>query len=143
MQLSTSRVNFTNTSVSQFNYVKFLSKFRSSRKDVHDLNTILGLHYVDLSHYDIISDDDPLLKHEHQPSCQSKNINSLVPFLHPKKLKFKVEKNPQWHKCVVLHVKRNGYVMEISCDLRTRTMDLYTQANSYSMLYSYLNGSKW
>lgn len=140
MQLSTTRVNFTNASVSQFNYVKFLSKFRSSHKDVHDLNTILGLHSVDLLHYDIISANDPLLKPEHQSFCKNKHINTLVPFVHPNTLKCKVEKCSQWYKCVILHLKYDGYVIKVCSDLRTGTMEFYTQANSFMI---YLDGSKW
>ncbi|KAI8422362.1 hypothetical protein MSG28_006223 [Choristoneura fumiferana] len=44
MQLSTNRVNFTNSSIAQFNYVKFLSKHRDTQDGINDIVTILGLH---------------------------------------------------------------------------------------------------
>lgn len=137
MQLSTNRVNFTNSSVSQFNYVKFLSKFRSSHKDVHDLNTILGLHSaVDISDYDIISDVNVLLEPKYKRAIwQNKNSKSLVPFVSRKKLKFYGEKYCQWYKCVILFVKNEDFVVEISCDLKTRTMKLYTSAKGYILHY--------
>lgn len=132
MQLSTNRVNFTNTSVSQFNYVKFLSKFRSSRhRDVQDIKTILGLHSEDLSYYDIISVAGAIIKPKYQRALSKyKNNKSIVPFVSSKKLKFYVEKCFLWYQCVIVVVKRDGFVTEISCDLKTRTMKLCTKAES-------------
>lgn len=65
MQLSTNRVNFTNSSIAQFNYVKFLNKHRDTQEGINDIVTILGLHTEEHTAFEteikFTSKSDPLI----------------------------------------------------------------------------------
>lgn len=128
MQLSTNRVNFTNSSVAQFNYVTFLSQFRSRRKGVQDIGNIVRLH----------NDDFALLKAEVSPKIKllravSKcliNNRALVLYVPPKKLKMFAPKTMQWYRFQMLVLKRENYKVHLECDLKISVMVIKVLINS-------------
>lgn len=133
MQLSTSRVNFTNTSVSQLNYVKFLSK-RSSQKGVQDIVTILGLHTDDATTFCVTNTSEEKLCLVH--AVEKIHYWSLVPY-HPKQLKYNFIRPSEWFKTVLLVENHSNYVTRIECDLRSGTIDvvLSQKDNSFKILF--------
>ncbi|CAH2076213.1 unnamed protein product, partial [Iphiclides podalirius] len=52
MQLATSRVHFTSSSIAQCNYVRLLNKHQSAERGIHNIVTLLGLHSEDLTYLD-------------------------------------------------------------------------------------------
>lgn len=113
MRLSTNRVNFTNSYVAQFNYVKFLCKYQSKRKGIQDIVTILGLHSDEIASYDIqsVKTDDCCVKLQWSQ-------NSLVLCV-SKKLCIYFERTMQWY-VVVLNMHGKSMKMIFEYDLKSR-----------------------
>ncbi|VVC98382.1 unnamed protein product [Leptidea sinapis] len=112
MQLSTSRVKFTNSSISQFNYVKFLCKYQSKRKGIQDIVTILGLHSDNVASFDrdFLGVSSGVLKR--------KKESTLMVYV-SKKLRFNFARTSKWFVIVL-----NGECgAQLEYDLRTATDD--------------------
>lgn len=119
MQLSTNRVNFTTASVAQFNYMKFLSQFRSKdKKDVQDIVTILGLHTDDVATFDKFYISDYAAP-KYYCVLENRTRQSLVPYV-TKKLSFNIEKTSKWFH-VIIDINPN---IKMECDLRTATLTM-------------------
>lgn len=118
MQLSTNRVNFTTTTVAQFNYMKFLSQFRSKdKKDVQNIVTILGLHTDDVAIFDISE-----CEYEEPKQCsalESRVFKSLIPYV-TKKLSFNLSRNSNW-SLVEFDLYKNT---KIICDFKTMALTM-------------------
>lgn len=121
MQISTSRVNFTSSSVAQINYVEFVNKFRTTKKGVQDIVTILGVHTEDVftktkkkSPKSLwrLSLDKCLIKKSKQ------NQLALVKCVPLQRIKVNFERTLEWFQSVILNINNNGYNTEMRCDLR-------------------------
>lgn len=114
MQLSTSRVNFTSSSVAHFNYVRFLSK-RGSINGISDIATVLGLHSENFTK----SFPFILSKKLRRLSRSFKNTCTVIVHVPSKKLKINIRKSKKWFSFIVVALNKKYIRIEIECDLRT------------------------
>lgn len=115
MQLSTNRVNFTNASVAQFNYVKFLSQFRSRKNGVQDIGNILRLHN---NGFALKGGFTTKVKFRRAVSkCLHKN-RALVLYVAQKKLIMKIPKCLQWYRFVILVLIGENHKILIEFDIK-------------------------
>lgn len=115
MQLSTNRVNFTNTSVAQFNYVTFLSHFRSRKKGVQDIGNIVRLHndgYTTLKGFSLKTKFQRAVS-----KCLEKN-RAVVLYVR-RKLRINVPQDLQWYRFVIFVLNKGNEKIVFECDMRT------------------------
>lgn len=139
MQLSTNRVNFTNNSVAQFNYVTFLSQFRSRRKGLQDIGNIVRLH----------NDDFALLKAEVSPKYKLlqtskcvKNDRALVLYVRQKKLRLNATKHLQWYRFQMFVLNSENHKVHIECDLIMAAMEVQVYIRVETTVVCELNLSR-
>lgn len=110
MQLPTNRVNFTTSSVAQFNYARFLTKSQSPQKGITDIVTVLGVHSDSFAAL-----DKTLFQ------CKIKKITrnrSLVLFVPLKNVEFNIRKPKNWFRIKLTQVRH----FSIECDFQTGEM---------------------
>lgn len=113
MQISTNRVNFTNSSVAHFNYVKFLGQQRSTEKGVQDIVTILGLHT------DEITLSTGLVSASRRLRSASRKLKKRTLALVPiSKFYYKIERTVQWYQSVLFVMNSNRQRIKVECDIR-------------------------
>lgn len=144
MQISTNRVNFTNSSVAHFNYVKFLGQQRSTEKGVQDIVTILGLHT------DEITLNTGLVSASRRYRSASRRLKKrTLALVSVKKLYFKMLKTVQWYRSVLLVLNCDRQRIKVKSDLRIGiiTMEFELKAlyvfsiRRYSQMHTHQ--SKW
>lgn len=115
MQFSTNRVNFTPSSIAQFNYAKFLQKKRrASPSNVQDIVTVLGLHHENVF---IFNDTDTLLNLRKRKNASRSRIlvhsnNSVVVYRNGKKIKYTI---PILNDCIIVIMCVSGDNWELCC----------------------------
>lgn len=133
MQLSTNRVNFTTSSVAQFNYARFLTKSSSTQKGISDIVNVLGVHCDGFAAFEktrsVIS-----WRLANKVRILRKS-RALVLFVPPKKVKFKIDKPESWCRIELTHMKLycgfistecNFWTGEIMCFFKNKTLKYYT-----------------
>lgn len=127
MQISTSRVNFTNSSVAHFNYVKFLGQHRSAEKGVQDIVTILGLHTDEITiNTGLVS----AARRFRSASRRSRKRDWVLVALNT--LRFKIERSSQWCRSVIITMKSERQRVKVECDLAIGVMTMeYEITSSY------------
>lgn len=140
MQLSTTRVNFTNASVAQFNYVTFLSQFRSRRKGVQDIGNIVRLHNDDFAL--LTAEVSPKTKFRRAVSKCLKNNHALVVYVPRKRLTMNVPKPLQWYRFVMFVLNRENHKMQIECDMKTSAIVIQVYIQSETTILCTVNVKK-
>ncbi|XP_028175572.1 protein cappuccino isoform X2 [Ostrinia furnacalis] len=127
MQISTNRVNFTNSSVAHFNYVKFLGQHRIADKGVQDIVTILGLHT------DEITINTGLVSAARRFRSASRRAKKCAWVLVPlKKLSYRIERTTQWCKTVILVMNSERQRIKVESDLAIGVLTMeYEVTSSY------------
>lgn len=103
MQLATNRMNFTTSSVAEFNYARFLIKSQSAEKGIADIVTVLGVHSDSFAAL-----DKTLSFISRRFQCKIKKIRrkrALVLFVPLKKVKFNSLKHESWFRIELIPVK--------------------------------------
>ncbi|CAG9785527.1 unnamed protein product [Diatraea saccharalis] len=115
MQFATSRVNFTNSSIAHFNYVKFFGQHSCPEKGVQDIVTILGLHSDEIT-----SINTGLVSASRRHRSASRRLKRRALVIVPqRKLNFTLHKPVRWSKSVIVIVNDERRKIKVECDLRT------------------------
>ncbi|XP_013179598.1 PREDICTED: formin-2 isoform X2 [Papilio xuthus] len=118
MQLATSRVNFTNSSVAQYNYVKLLNKPNSAERGVHNIVTVLGLHSDDFA----LVDFDTKVKRARRKLFRKTQLldddRTLVPYVR-KTLTINMDRAVEWFRIVIFNTKRKFCETLVEWDMRS------------------------
>ncbi|XP_068632499.1 uncharacterized protein [Battus philenor] len=118
MQLGTSRVNFTNSSITHFNYVKLLNKHQSAESGVHNILTLLGLHSDDLTYVDFNTKVRRVRRKLFRKSPPAKHYKELIPY-DRKKMTINIDKTWRWFRIVILTLKRKFGEIILEWDTRS------------------------
>lgn len=143
MQLSTNRMNFTTSSVAQFNYARFLIKSQSTQKGITDIVTVLGVHSDGFAAL-----DKTLSFISRRLQCKVKKIRkkrALVLFVPLKKVRFNGHKPESWFRIELMQVKLYCGHFSIECDFRTgEVMCIYENnvARCHNIFYFYIGKSE-
>ncbi|XP_075974205.1 formin protein cappuccino isoform X2 [Anticarsia gemmatalis] len=140
MQLSTNRVNFTNTSVAQFNYVTFLSQFRSRKKGVQDIGSVLRLHNDDFAL--MSAGFAPKIKFQRAVSKCFPSNRALVVYVPQKKLTMNVPKSLQWYRFVMFVLNRENQKIQIECDMKMSVIEVNVYFKCVKAVVCTINTSK-
>lgn len=129
MQLSSNRVYFTYSSVSQYNYGKFLSHPRgTSVEGINDIVTVLGLHRKDTCY----SKSTVVVgKKWRSKASRLRVLKSIVPYKPLKRLKFNCD-TTQWFRGQLLFVVKNEYhrvLFEFDLRFGSVTMCFYRKSD--------------
>ncbi|KAI5638817.1 formin-like domain-containing protein [Phthorimaea operculella] len=116
MQLATSRVNFTTTSVAQFNYAQFLRHQGTTHKGVEDIVNVLGIHSEDFATL-----DKTLAFITKKLRSKIRILRNKRALLAEKTVKFNFEKSIEWFLFLVLVIQFENHQIRIICDWKTGT----------------------
>lgn len=140
MQLTTSRMNFTTSSVAQFNYARFLTKSLSPQKGITDIVTVLGIHSDGFAAL-----DKTLSFISRRLQCKIKILRkkrALVLFVPLKKMRFNSHKPESWFRIELTQMKLYCGHISVECDFRTGEIMCNCENNvtrCYNIIY-FCNG---
>lgn len=140
MQLSTSRMNFTTSSVAQFNYVQFVNKFRSSRKNFQDIVTVLGLHTDDIQILNLEELKEKRVRHNLVSKREKRNLDLVL--YRVKKMTFQIRKTALWFRIAFIAINQPGYSFKIIYDLKMASIvtEVFIVNNDRGTLYTIKSG---
>ncbi|XP_026732319.1 formin-2-like isoform X2 [Trichoplusia ni] len=139
MQLSTNRVNFTNSTVAQFNYVEFLSQYRSRRRGTHNYGNILRLHNDDVASSVVETESSTKIKFHRFLSKCLKYKRALVLYVPPKKLTTKVPKTSQWYRYVIFVLYKGNQIILVQCDIKMLSIEIQVFLRSKTTVLCTIN----
>lgn len=117
MQLTTNRMNFTTSSVAQFNYARFLTKSQSPQKGITDIVTVLGIHSDGFAAL-----DKTLSFISRRLQCKIKKIRkkrALVLYVPLTKVRFNSHKPESWFRIELNQMELHCGHISVECDFRT------------------------
>lgn len=139
MQLSTNRVNFTNSTVAQFNYVEFLSQFRSRRRGTHNYGNILRLHNDDVAFSAVETESSTKIKFQHVLSKCLKYKRALVLYVPPKNLTSNIPKSSQWYRYVIFVLYKRNQIILVQCNLKMLSIEIQVYLRSKTTVLCTIN----
>lgn len=127
MQLSTNRVNFTQSSVAQFNYARFLTKSSSTQKGIADIVTVLGVHS---DGFPVLDKSLSVISRLETKIRKSGKNRAVVLFVPPKKVRFKIYRPESWFQLELTHVKLYCGHIYYECNFRTGEIMCFFKNNT-------------
>lgn len=129
MQLATSRVNFTNSSVAQYNYVKLLNKPNSAERGVHNILTVLGLHSDDFALVDLDTKVRRARRKFYRKTTLLENDRTLVPYVR-KTMTINMDRAVEWFRIVIFNTKRKFCETLVEWDMRSGVIKVAIRRDS-------------